>query len=193
MTMFDREYNVPPLKNKEDLPTHKDLITPFRSRSNSSITVALFKEISNHQADYAIYTLDDRDFSSEGRTYYSIKKKFLEEGDITGYALAEKWLDGWSHFQKLLKTPRFRRHFEAWCEELEVKLRSEGLKQVIKLAGSGSYNASKLLLDKGWAQKRGRPSNEEVKGELRKEARIKEDIEEDLHRIGLSIVRSIQK
>ena len=186
----DRSYDtVEPLLNKDQLRCHPDLMTAFRTKSNTHVTISLFKEIPTPHFEYAVYTLDDRDFTSDGKVYYSAKKLFLEEGDVTGYQFATKWLDGWDHLQKILKSKKFLPVYEGWVQELEVKLRSEGLREVIKLSSAGNYNASKLLIDKGWAQKRGRPSKEEVQGARAQEARIKDEIDEDLQRVGLRAVK----
>jgi hypothetical protein len=65
----------------------------------------------------------------------------------------------------------------AWREELEVKLRSQGVRGVMLEAyseGKGSLQAAKWLADKGWTEKRtaGRPSNEELAGERKQRANL---------------------
>jgi hypothetical protein len=57
----------------------------------------------------------------------------------------------------------------AWEEELEVKLRSENLREVIKHAKSArGYQAAKYLTEGGWKPKeKGRPTKEKISREAR--------------------------
>jgi|TARA_R110000796_G_scaffold104371_1_gene214207 hypothetical protein len=171
---------------KEDLQCHPNLKTPFTTKGGNFITQALFLELSYNDTRYSIYTLDDDDKEFKGETYYSLKKLYLLCDDVTEYTFATTWLGGWQHWQRLLeKTTSLHPYIESWREELEVKLRSQGLLGVLESASNGNYNAQKYLTDKGWDTKRGRPSKEEVSGEKKKKAMIKSEVDEDAQRIGL--------
>ncbi len=58
---------------------------------------------------------------------------------------------------------------EAWEEELAVKLTSESVGNMIKLAeGDKGYQANKFLIDAGWEKKgAGRPTKEAKKKAIR--------------------------
>ena len=121
--------------------------------------------------------------------YISLKKRYLEMEDLTEYDFANRWFVSWSHWQTALKTAFIRKEVEQWREELEVKYRAKGLRSIIDSAEKGNYNAAKCLLDKGWLPKRGRPTKAEIEGEKRKAAQIKDELDEDLERIGLQLVK----
>lgn len=128
-------------------------------------------------------------FSLTGKDGYpNFKHLFLETNDPTGYKFAIDSLGSYPHLQHLLSLKWFQMYWDAWQEEMEVKLRSQSICALYDTAtqeGSKGTTAAKWLADKGWMQKRGRPSNAEVAGEKRKQARIKDELAEDSKRIGL--------
>jgi hypothetical protein len=124
----------------------------------------------------------------------SLYRLYIETADPTEYKFACLYLDGWSHWEELSEAEWFKPYVSAWRRELEVKLRARALAAIIAVAeepaNSNSYHANKYLLDGSWkpagASKRGRPSNEEVKAEIRSQAASLREIEEDSKRIGLN-------
>jgi|14_taG_2_1085336.scaffolds.fasta_scaffold00147_14 hypothetical protein len=152
-------------------------------------TQALFLELCYSSPANAIYTLKDEDYEHNGKTYKSIKRLYLEIADPTEYAFATQCFAGWSHWKRLCeKTTNLHSHIAEWRDELEVKMRSEGVRGVVEEAvtgGKGALQASKWLADKGWTDKRsaGRPSKKEVEGELKQQAGIKSALDKDLERV----------
>jgi hypothetical protein len=153
------------------------------------LTQSLFLELTYGNTDNALYTLKEDDYEHNGKQYLSIKKLYLEIADPTEYEFAKKCFDSWAHWKRLCeKTTNLHPYIAAWREELEVKLRSQGVRGVMLEAyseGKGSLQAAKWLADKGWTEKRtaGRPSNEELAGERKQRANIKQTMEDDLARI----------
>lgn len=157
-------------------------------RTGNFFTQALFLELAYANPVNAIYTLKDEDYEYNGKTYKSIKRLYLDIADPTEYEFAQQCFSGWNHWQRICnKTKALAPYIEEWRAELEVKLRSKGVKNLIKEATStnkGAMQAAKWLADKGWADKRaGRPSNEQVDGEIKSQARIKAAVADDLERI----------
>lgn len=145
-------------------------------------TLSLFLEIA-YDKD-AIYTLKDYDHEYEGKTYYSLKKRFLEVSDPTEYKFATTHLAGWDHWQKICNNKLLAQHVEKWRNELELKLRSEGVQWVIKSARSkGNWLAAKFLAERGWeVRAAGRPSKEEVERNTKIEQTIQSEFDEDIAR-----------
>lgn len=162
----------------------------FRDETTGNFyTQGLFLELSYNDLRHAVYTLKDFDYEFKGKTYISIKRLYLETADPTEYEFAKKCFEGWSHWRRICSTTTsLHPYIEEWREELEIKLRSDGIKGVIsevKSQGKGALQASKWLADKGWADKRpaGRPSKQEVERERKQQARIKDQVGSDLERI----------
>jgi hypothetical protein len=148
-----------------------DFSTTFTNGNNQYIYRSLFWE---HKADKdiePIYTLKDKDLVINGKTYYSLKRLYLEIADLTEYEFATKYLENWDHWEKLSSRAWFKPYIQAWRTELEIKLKSESLKRLLKEAtegGKNQYNANKFFVEKGWIDKtveetrRGRPSKQEI-------------------------------
>lgn len=125
------------------------------------------------------------------------RKTFVALQDPTGYEWAMQYLDGsYPHFQRLLRCTWFREAYESWLEELRMKMRVKALKTIREIA-SGEVEgtpqatilaAARYVAEAGWEKRetRGRPSKEELKGELRNQANILSQEREDMERIGLS-------
>ena len=130
-----------------------------------------------------VFTLKEREWQG----LPSMKQLFLSYEDPTGYAFAIAVLGSYSHWKKLCTLKWFNEHLSEWQDELEVRLRSKGLRNVVNVAKgttASAFNASKWLADRGWAPKRGRPSATEKKAELKRQTQIEEAIEADAERMG---------
>jgi hypothetical protein len=144
------------------------------SSEGRPLTQSLFLEIG--YTDEAIYTLKEVDYTYNGKLYPSLKKLFLEASDPTEYTFATQHLLGWRHWQRICANKLLLKHIEEWREELEVKLRSEAVRQAIAHAASGTFQAAKWVADRGWATRgAGRPS----KADLERETRIQEKIDNE--------------
>tara|TARA_R110000850_G_C9824450_1_gene452751 strand:- start:197 stop:715 length:519 start_codon:yes stop_codon:yes gene_type:complete len=158
----------------------------FKDARGRYIVQGLFLEDS-YNTDLSVYTFDGEDKLYKGKLYPSLKKAYLEESDVTEYEFAKKYLFDWPHWERLCKNAIVSRHINAWREELTLALRSEGIATLIDLAiNDKSYQAAKFLADEGWIKnKRGRPSNEEVEGEVARRAKIEKEFSEDFQLLEL--------
>lgn len=148
------------------------------------LTQSLFLEIG--YSDFAIYTLKEFDHEYNGKVYPSLKKLYLKEEDPTEYAFAEKHLLGWQHWKRLNENKVLPKHFEEWREELELKIRSQAVRDMQNLCASesGNYSAAKFLADRGWEKRgAGRPSKAEKERHLRVEEKINEEFQADIIRL----------
>lgn len=165
-----------------------DNIIPIRSSMldsvGRSLTQSMFLEVG--YSDAALYTLKDVDHEYNGKIYPSLKRLYLLEEDPTEYEFAVKYLLGWKHWQRLCENKLLRRSIDEWRAELEIKLRSRAVKEMIKSSANGKIVASKWLADKGWAQRgAGRPTKAEVEGEKALLATVAEEFNEDVQRLKL--------
>jgi hypothetical protein len=74
------------------------------------------------------------------------------------------------------------KHIELWREELEVKLRSEAVRNVLKMTDN-NFNAAKWAADGHWNVKRGRPSKEEAARERKMRERAADSLKDDADRV----------
>jgi hypothetical protein len=118
--------------------------------------------------------------------YIDIHEMFINSNDPTGYTFAIAAFDSWEHLKHLKSLEWFKRHYNRWEEELEIKMRSGAIRSLVHVAendGSRGITAAKYIADKGWEKKRGRPSNSEVERERKIQATIKSELEDDFNRL----------
>lgn len=146
------------------------------------LTQSLFLEIG--YTEQAIYTLKDNDYFYEGKWYPSLKRLYLETEDPTEYDFATAYLLNWKHWQRLCENKVIRKHIDDWRDELEVKLRSKGVRQVMVSALAGNYQAAKFLADRGWDTRgAGRPTKAEVERERKIQADVADEFKSDVIRL----------
>lgn len=149
----------------------------------------LFFETVTEDRSSVVYTLKREDHLG----YPSLYRLYIETADPTEYKFACQFLDGWSHWVELSNSDWFKPYIEEWRQELEVKLRSEALAQILSISLSPSHNAyfasNKYLLDGLWkpadAKKRGRPTKDSLRDEIKRQAASLAEIEDDAQRLGL--------
>ena len=148
------------------------------------LTQSLFLEIA--YSDYAVFTLKEQDYEYKGKVYPSLKALYLKEEDPTEYSFATKYLLGWQHWKRLCENKAIAKHIEEWREELELKIRSQAVRDMVNMCASenGNYSAAKFLADRGWDKRAaGRPSKKDKEAHLRMEERLADEFEADLKRL----------
>jgi len=153
-------------------------------------TMSLFFEL-NVTSYPAYFTTKDQDHTYDGVEYMSLKALYLELGDVTEYSFALAVFGRWATWQRLVANKEFMPIVANWRNELEVKIRSEAIQAIRNISGvegAKGMAASKYLADKGWNDqaKRGRPTKSEVARERKMQAHIKEDLDDDAARLGLT-------
>lgn len=147
------------------------------------LSQSLFLEIG--YTDFAVFTFRDEDYEYKGKTYTSLKKLYLAFEDPIEYDFAVKYLVGWQQWKKLQGNRQVMKHIEEWREELDFKMRSQAIKDIMDMSAEGkSYQASKLLLDKGWDKRAvGRPNEQEAKREARIKDKLDDEFSADITRL----------
>lgn len=155
---------------------------PFLDSEGRPKTQALFYEV-RYDSD-ALYSLKDYDLIVGDKVYPSAKRLYMEVGDPTEYAFANKYFLGWKHWQRICDNKQIAQYIAQWREDLEMKLRSEAVAQTMAMAKGGSYQAAKFMIDRGYAKRAaGRPSKEEVERETKFQARIQDEYSADVIRL----------
>lgn len=118
--------------------------------------------------------------------YIDLHEMFMQSNDPTGYTTAIAAFDSWEHLKHLKTLQWFGPLWEQWEEELEIKMRSEALRNIVEQSKDlKGTTAAKYIAEKGWEKKRGRPSNDEIARERRAQAAMREELADDAGRIGL--------
>jgi hypothetical protein len=136
-------------------------LSKFKDSSNRWLKKGLFHEYATEPTG-AIYHIEDA------------KQLYMACRDITGYEFATRHLGGWQHWKAMKASPFMEPILKEWEEELEVSLRSEAIKQIVKTSETDKgYQAAKYLADRGWAiRSAGKPSKQEVQREARVESKM---------------------
>jgi len=149
---------------------------------NRPVTQSLFLEIG--YGENAIYTLKESDYTYNGKVYYSLKKLYLAMEDPTEYEFASKYFLGWKHWVRICENRILKNHIDEWREELEVKLRSRGVKALILSAEQGNHQSAKWLADRGWDTRgAGRPTKLEKEQSLKVHKDILDEFRGDMERL----------
>lgn len=146
--------------------------------------------------------LDMRTFSPlytlhhDVKGYINFRKEYVKDEDPTGYKTASRLLEDYSHWQLLMGTQWFKDAKKIWDEELDAKLEARAMDAMKALMVDTDNKpaeriaAAKIILGKTGVKQpqtspRGRPSKEEVQGNLKQETAAERTLQEDLARIGL--------
>lgn len=173
-------------------------LNKFKGSNNGWLTMGLFADVMSNQhrdrleVDSAIYWLEDRKDPNDKRPIF--KDAYIKLKDPTGVKAAKLYLDGYSHFEFLMeRSPWFKEAIERWNREIDATLKAEALEAVRTLAKEGGSESVQLAANRYIANqeynkqpsspKRGRPSKEEVKGEIVRQARSISQTEDDFQRM----------
>jgi hypothetical protein len=120
-----------------------------------NVVLGLFKEFARPDVKFKpVYTLKE------------VKQMFLEARDPSEYAAAMSIVGDWDHWLQLRNHPQLKSVIDHWHAELQIKLRSEAIMDMVRHSKApGGTAAAKWLADKGYAgevkKAVGRPKKEE--------------------------------
>lgn len=156
----------------------------FKDENGRFIVQGLFLE-DRYNTSLAYYTTKDEDHKYKGRVYPSLKRLYIEEGDILEYDFANKYLVNWEHWQRIVNNKWLNTFVTSWRDELLISIKGEALASIIDMAvENNSYQAAKYLLDEGWiAKDKGRPSNKEIDRKLQEKVELRERFTKDIERM----------
>lgn len=151
-------------------------MTKFRNINGKYKTADLFTE--HNKYGEPLYSLKE------------LKKVYLTYEDITEYDFAVDHFEDYAHWEEIAKSATLKDEIEQWRKELVLKIKARALKGIIRDAvKDNKFECNKFLLSNGWidktesTSKRGRPTKEEIKQELHRQAETEKDLMDDLNRI----------
>lgn len=161
----------------------RDYTSKFKSAHNHYKLKTLFFEY-NGPGEDTLYTLSNEDYTclSNGKTYPSVRRLYLELQDPTEYRVATELFGGYDHWQLLVNAKWFGHELDKWRKELELKMRSEALGHLIQSASlnsKDSFAARKFIIEGGWKpDKKGEKKvKQEVVDNTFSDKRLKQDAE----------------
>ncbi len=158
------------------------MTTVFRNNQGTLILSGLF--IESGRPEFAIYSVGHQDKTLNGKTYPSLYQLYIQMSDVTEYVFATTYFETYQHWAQLCETEFFKDHIKEWRKELELKVKSEALIEIIEQSQSVDprkrLEAAKYLYEKVYIKdsRRGRPSKDEIKKEAMKQAKEKKLIDE---------------
>lgn len=170
----------------------------LRDERNVIRTTSLFWEVRREREDPSfvpLFTLKDKDHLVDGITYLSLKQIYFSYDHIPGfeYEFAMDVFNSWDIWVKITKSS-IRYEFQAWRDELEIKIKANAIRSMISASRSEDAKgvaAAKYLADKGYTEvrKAGRPSKDEVDRERKIQAEVRDTLQADMERVGLTIAK----
>lgn len=163
----------------------------LRDEMNKMRTSSLFVEFPvRGKSNGPLMTLRDVPYTmQDGTVLPSLREIYMQFSDPTEYSVAMHVLGDWNHWQRLTRNKNIMEYIQLWRDELEVKLRSEAIRGVVEVANGTSQSklgAAKYIAEGGWKEKKaGRPTKGQINKQAKIEARIKNEVDEDLERLGL--------
>ncbi len=132
-------------------------MTFTNSRNNYYIT-KLFYELAPADKSTVLYTLKDQDYLG----FPSLRRLYMEMEDILEYEFATKYFDGWEHWLLVANNKLIKPYITLWRTELELKVRTQALKEFMKIdTPQLKYAVNKYLLERGWKLEKKTPKDDE--------------------------------
>lgn len=118
-------------------------------------------------------------------------REYIQYGDMTGYKMANKYLEDYYHWNLLMKANWFKEAKAIWDEEIEARLHAESMETLLAIAkgeGPQAIQAAKFIATKGYKDKqalskRGRPTKDQLEGQIKRELEDAKVISNDAARI----------
>jgi len=166
-----------------DIVTHND--------QNVKLTKGLFYETSRTQEKYVpVLTLREQDYKG----YTSIHRLYVQFADPSEYIFATAVLGSYEHWQILKSRDWFIPYYKKMQEAMVARLRGvgqvkmmdlafeDGDKQAIKWLAQGEFmqNPDDISARSAKRSSKGRPSKEEVQGELAAAAKEEQEAQDAL-------------
>lgn len=151
--------------------------------SNKYLTQSLFYETGKGD-DRALFTTKRK----HHKGYVSLYKLYMEIADPTEYLFAKAAFGSWEQWKRVKNNKLLSKlmKIHEWEEELEIRIRSLGIKATILAASEGKTDAAKYIAEKKWDKRRaGRPTNEEVLRETVIARKLDKETEDELQRLGI--------
>ena len=157
-------------------------------------TISLFVEYGYNEKYPPIYTLGASSKEKGGVVYPSLKDVYLSYDHIPGqeYFFAMDVFGSWDHWTWLASKTQVKGVIAEWRKELDIRNKAQAMRTILAQSRDrekGLQAARLLVTDEHLEKKRGRPSKEEVERNTKVAAGVRDDLEQDMARLGLKVVK----
>lgn len=113
---------------------------------------------------------------------------YLQVSDPTEYETAMVLLGDWDHYQLIRNHPKIKPIMDKWAKEMEVKMRSDAIRAMIRHSGSPNGTAAAKWVAEGQFMKRVMSIKEDKQQEEAIREELAEKVSADMERLGLKVV-----
>ena len=157
-------------------------------------TISLFVEYGYNEKYPPIYTLSASPKEKDGVVYPSLKEIYFSYDHIPGqeYHFAMDIFNSWDHWTWLASKTQVKGAIAEWRKELDIRNKAQAMRTILAQARDKEkgLQAARLVVTEEYKEKkRGRPSREEVEREKKVAAGVRDDLESDMERLGLKVVK----
>lgn len=171
----------------------KKAVWPFKNAQGARLSKQLFHEIWITLMEESRVCLPPFSLNTDREGLINFGRKYIEYGDVTGYKISMELFRDYAYWEFLMRSPWFKEAKENWDRSIyakQISIATDALNEIARdPEDKGRLSASKFLFDNGLKglglgpARRGRPSKEEVDGQVKLDALAAKEIEDDLKRI----------
>jgi hypothetical protein len=147
-----------------------------------------------------VWTVKEQPFlAPDGKIYPSLKASYMSYDHVPNheYNFAMEQLGSWKHWLVLCASGALKDMIQEWRDELTIKLKSEAIRKLMTMQdneGTIGLNANKYIADEAYLPKKaGRMSKAEKERANKIDARITQELHEDMTRLGMSMISGGKK
>jgi len=178
---------------KEVVAAYKDKHSMKDVMSNY-LTLALFWEtrhIPNEKKYPPLFTIKDKEHVVKDVEYVSLKRIYMSYDHVPGmeYEFALDMFDGWYHWKNIAEKSELSKLVQEWRDELDIRIKAVAMKTLLQQSKENIAASRAILAGEHKGTKRGRPSKAEVEREKKLAAGVRDNLDEDMQRLGLKVVK----
>lgn len=161
----------------------------LKAANNKTIGSGLFIELSYDDKTHVIWTLKEFDHEQGYPSFHQLYMSYCED-DPTEYTLATEVFGSWPAWEVISNQKAVKAYIDEYRKEVIVRIKSNAIKAIALEAKSGkaSYQANKLLLDKGWLDAEAtKTAKARIAKRKQEETKALSLLAEDAERLGLVV------
>ena len=170
----------------------------MRDVMNNFLTVSLFWETRNpkNEKKYPpLFTIKNIEHVVKDVEYVSLKRVYMSYDHMPGmeYEFAMDVFGDWQQWQEIAEKSALKDLVAEWRSEVDIRVRAQALKTLLLQSKENIAASRAILANEHKEAKRGRPSKDEVARERKIAAGVRENLDADLARLGISVVEGGRK
>lgn len=116
------------------------------------------------------------------------RKVYVDCADPTEYLAAMQLVGDWGHWELVRNYPKLKPIFDSWQKEVEIRLRSEALRELMKHSKKEGGTAAAKWIAEGGYTKRDMRKKEDKQLETTIKKEVSNQVAADAVRLGLKVV-----